>query len=311
MYTDLYSQYCIRHGNPDLGYSINLWESKSKNRAVAKVIADKYLKIHEKEPLFKTGSKSKTLKKELVIQQYTEDLDFAPCIRGVWHQAKEAPHIYMRYEGGDLFKVCFIVPAFSYDKASNNEDNIERARAVLYPPKDNRLHHIFLNGVQSPNIGPFHGYNVVCTYMHYIETGIDAFCDGIEIYDSIFRDPEPMSETELIYASLLARILFVRSVYPINSQPLPWDVAEKLLKKQIGKRIDTVQAYSSRSAGAESPADKPAKMSSPMQALLARFMQIHLAASKEKNLGSRSTGSDHGSIIGSPSGSQDKPESKT
>lgn len=229
MFRDYYESYCKRHGDPEHGYQVNMPSAGEESRALTKVIVDKYFKT-------RAGGKSGDDASANSQTQYAEDLDLTPCILGAWEPAKEAPHIYMKYEGGDLFKVCMIVPAFSYDIPSDGKDSIERVKLILYPPKDNRVHYVYLDGSPSPNIGPCHGYNVVCTYIHYLELGIDAFCDCIDIYCSIFCDRKPESETDLIYAAVLTRVLFMRSLYPINSRPLPWTAAENYLKKQIKKR---------------------------------------------------------------------------
>lgn len=199
--------------------------ASAESRAYAKAIADKYLHVKNPDNWDDTVCTGEML-----------DLDLAPCIRDIWRQSKDAPHVYMKYEGGDMFKVCFIVPAFAFDKPSVDKDFAERTKYILIPPKDNRVHHILLNGIPSPNIGPFHGYNVICTYIHYFEYGYDAFCDSINLYLKTFKVNKPLSEIELIYASLLMRIISIQSYYPVNARPLPWNVAERFLKRQLKKR---------------------------------------------------------------------------
>lgn len=219
-----YKSFYRDYNKPDQNYKIPL-STSPESMAYAKAIADKYLHIHNQNEWDGSVCKGAML-----------DLDLAPCIRGIWHQSEIAPHVYMKYEGGDMFKVCFIMPAFAYDKPSADSDSAERTKYILFPPKDNRVHSVLLNGVPSPNIGPFHGYNVICTYIHYFDYGFDAFCDTINLYLKTFKINKPLSEIELIYASLLMRIISIRSFYPVNSRPLPWNVAGRLLVNQIKKR---------------------------------------------------------------------------
>lgn len=235
-----FNQYSSRIGNPEIGY----FSSDRNIPAKVKAIANKYLKV--REGVWDHEIDGKVIDGDLVGETnytfYAEDLDFAPVIRGKWQQSKVCDNIYIRYEGGDLFKALFLCPHLAYDKRGGSSiDESYRIKNILH------IHSIGANdhnqvmyayskldkSEKSSYVGPRHGYDVVCTYVHYLEFGLHYLLYLLNVFTHEFPTYEISSEYDLIQAVVTTSAAFTYPFYPVNYSPVSYNDAEKLLSKII------------------------------------------------------------------------------
>lgn len=240
-----FEQYSARIGNPERGY----FSSDRNISARVKTIANKYLKVREDIWLHRIDEiVDKNIDEDSFSETnytfYAEDLDFAPIIRKKWQQSKICDNIYMKYESGDLFKVLFLCPHFAYDKRGGSDiDESYRIKNILHihnigTDDPDQVMYAYANldkSEQSSYIGSRHGYDVVCTYVHYLESGLYYLLYLLNIFTQEFPNYEISSEFDLIQAVVTTSAAFTYPFYPVNPSPVTYDDAEKALAKIVGK----------------------------------------------------------------------------